>query len=170
MATAAASPAIKISIGLPSLCSIAFTSRLRTIRSIRRASTSARASPPPSTRTLISVPYTSASRPCDSSTRSTISRRSTRSVLSTAAPASNREISSRSVSSASNRSSSACISSADLAETGSKSSRASCRTSAAIRTVVSGVRSSCETSETNRCWTADRSSKVLICFSSSEAM
>ena len=96
--------------------------------------------------------------------------RSTSLSESTAAPASNREISSRSVRSASKRSNSFCSSSAERAATGSKSSRASCRTSAAIRTVVNGVRNSCETSETKRCCTADRSSSWLICFCSSDAM
>ena len=140
-ATATSSLSIRMAIGFPSLCSMALTRRLRRIRSIRRASTSAMAAFAVST--VITTPWLSASRALSSTTRATMSPRSATSVLSTAAPASKREISSRSVSSASKRSSSVCNSSADRAATGSKSSRASCSTSAAIRTVVSGVRNSC---------------------------
>ena len=135
--------------------------RLRRIRSIRRESTCARQGSGMSSWT--SQPLRSNRVSWFSSTRATMSRRSTSSRSSAAAPASNRLISSRSASSSSNRLSSFCSSSTERLVIGSNSSRVSCSRSAAIRTVVSGVRSSCETSETKRRCNRDSSSSRRIC-------
>ena len=145
-------------MGRPSPCSIALTSRLRRIRSTRRLSTSAIAGPPGVLDDDLAAAARGQRSPSTRPPGRTVARMSVGSTSSTAAPASNRLISSRSVSSASNRSSSSCSSSADRATAGSKSERESWMRSPAIRIVVSGVRSSCETSETNRCCTRERSS------------
>ncbi len=143
---------------------MALVTRLRTIRSTRRASASATQGRPvvSAVRTTTWMPERSASGRVESTTRWARSTRLTSSRSSTAAPASNLLISSRSESSSSKRSSSFCSSSAARAVGGSKRSRASCSTSPAIRTVVSGVRSSWETSETNRRCTRESSSSWRI--------
>ena len=142
---------------------MALVTRLRTIRSTRRGSTSATHGRSPA-RTTTTVPRRSARARVDSTTRCARSTRFTSSRSRTAAPASKRLISSRSASSISKRSSSFWSSSAARAVGGSNRSRASCSTSPAIRTVVSGVRSSCDTSETNRRCTRESSSSWRICF------
>ena len=94
-ATVRSSDATERSTGLPSECSIALTRRLRTTRSIRRASTSAvqlgvrRC-------TVTRAPFRSASSSCPSATPWTSSAMSVGPTSRMAAPASNREISSRS--------------------------------------------------------------------------
>ena len=151
-ATASSSPRhARSRPGLPSPCSMALTTRLRRIRSTRRASTSAMTAVGQRADDQRSCRPRSARPPhvVDHARRPRRAGRP-RSTSSTAAPASNRLISSRSASSASNRSSSLQQLGAAPQRRVELSSRGSCSTSAAIRTVVSGVRSSWETSETNR--------------------
>ena len=101
--------------------SIALVTRLRTIRSTRRTSASARQGCCGARTTDLGRRAGRPAAAVMSTTRWATSTRLTSSMSSTAAPASNRLISSRSTSSVSNRSSSVCSSSAARAVAGSKS-------------------------------------------------
>ena len=149
-----------MSTGRPSPWSTAFATRLRTIRSTRRGSTSAYT--PTGRCSRSGVPASSANPRTASTARVTTPCMSTRSAVRSATPASSLLISSRSASSASNRSSSVTSSSELRRSAGSSWSLEACRTSAAIRTVVSGVRSSWLTSEVNRRCSAPNSSSWRI--------
>ena len=163
IAAAWSSPATRITMSPLSAWSIALVTRLRTIRSTRRTSASARQGWSGASTIGRGQSFWRASAAVASTIRWATSTRSTSSISSTAAPASKRLISSRSTSSA--------LEPVELGLQqlrgagrwpGRSRARASWSTSPAIRTVVSGVRSSWETSATNRRCTRDSSSSCRI--------
>src|SRR4051794_6521791 len=119
IATDLASLATEISIGPPSACSMALTSRLRKTRSIRTWSASTRTGFDGSPDRSIVLPFFEERPATWSTTPRIMPTTSTSSVSSEAAPASYRLISSRSTSRSSKRSSSVWRSSADRAAAGS---------------------------------------------------